>query len=244
MPPGTDSDLQVALLLGRLADAAEPLAPHELDRMTAFAIASAPRSSVASPRRHGRRGRSVAVALAAAVLMVASGASAYVLMNDSDVPDGLQTAINSVFAQQRCVGADEAITLVQEQLTGLGLSSWAVQARPGATGTRCVAAGLDLTHEQVVLIPIERPAVVEAMAAIEAHLKSACLGEDEARAFVGSVLEGLGVTNWSISTNGPVAYPIGEEDSLHAHVADGCTVWSLSGHGADGGLVIYLTPPA
>lgn len=182
--------------------------------------------------------------IAAAVLMVATGATAFVLTNDSGVPDGLQAAIRTVFAERRCVGANEATGLIQDQLSGLGLSEWAVEARPGASGTRCVIAALDSAHEQVILLPVEAPAVVDAMGAVQDRLISECLTEDEARAFVGSVLDGLGVTEWSISTDGPFGVPVGQEDAVRAHVADGCTVWSGSGHDDGGALVIYLTPSA
>lgn len=244
MPQHADlDDRQAARLLGLLADAASPLETDELRRMAGLAMASAQASETGSHRRPTRRRWVVGAAMAAAILMIATGATAIVLTNDSSVPDGLQAAIRSVFAERRCVGADEATGLMQDELSGLGLSEWTVAARPGASGTRCVIAALDSGHEQVVLLPVEAPAVVDAMGAIGDRLMSECLNEDEARAFVGSAMDGLGVTGWSIRTDGPVGFPIGEEDAVRSHLAAGCTVWSASGHDEGGALVIYLTPP-
>jgi len=230
MPQGADlDDMQATRLLGHLADAAKPLELGELERMTAFAVASARSPGAGSHRRPARRRWAAAVVLAAAIVMIATGATAYVLTKDSPVPDALQSAINTAFAGQRCVQADEATSLIQDRLSGLGLSEWTVEARPGATGTRCVIAGLDPTHEVVVLLPVEAPDVVDAMRTAGDRLMSECLSEDEARAFVGSLLDGLGVTGWSITTDGPVALPAGDEgDAVRAHLAAGCTVWSTT----------------
>lgn len=245
MPQHADmDDTQAAQLLGRLADAAGPLEPDELRRMTALAVVSARVSDTGSHRRPTRRRWVVGAAMAAAIVIIATGATAFVLTNDSGVPDGLQAAVRSVFAERRCVGADEATGLIQGELSGLGLSEWTVAARPGASGTRCVIAALDSGHEQVVLLPVEAPPVVDAMGAIADSLMTDCLNEDEARAFVGSVMDGLGVIGWSIRTDGPVGFPIGEEDAVRSHLDAGCTVWSGSGHDEGGALVIYLTPPA
>ncbi len=104
-------------------------------------------------------------------------------------------------------------------------------------------AALDSAHEQVILLPVEAPAVVDAIGAVRDRLMSECLTEVEARALVGSVLDGLGVSQWSIRTDGPFGVPLGQEDAVRAHLAGGCTVWSGSGHDDGGTLVIYLTPP-
>ena len=244
MPRDVDlDDRQVARLLDRLADAANPLEPDELAQMTAAAVADSHRPSATHRPRSGRR-RVAAVAIAAAFVMIATGATAYVLTKDSPVPDALQSAINTAFARQRCVQADEATSLIQDRLSRLGLSEWTVEARPGATGTRCVIAALDPTHESVVLLPVEAPDVVDAMQAARDRLMSECLSEDEARAFVGSLLDGLGVTGWSVVTDGGVAFPMGDEgDAVRAHLAAGCTVWSTTGHDDSGALIVYLTPP-
>lgn len=92
-------------------------------------------------------------------------------------------------------------------------------------------------------VPIEAPAIVDAMGEVEDRLLSECLTEGEARAFVGSVMDGLGITGWSVRIDGPVAFLVGQEDAIRAHMAAGCAVYSGSGHDDEGALVIYLTPP-
>ena len=237
----TDSE-QVARLLDRLADAADPLEPEELDRMTARAAGLGREATTPQLHERGSRRRWVIVAaFAAALLVVATGATAaHMVSKDSAVPDGLQGAINTVFAGHRCVQAEDATSLIQDRLSALGLAEWTVDARPGASGGRCVIAALDPGHAQVILLPVEAPTVVDAMHAIEARLMSDCMTEDEARAFVDSTMDSLGVGAWSIRTDGPMAFPTGQEKVVQAHMSAGCTVWSGSGHDDAGALVIYL----
>jgi len=233
---------QVARLLHQLADAADPLEPEELGRMavTATDHGREETSTLQLERRAGRRWVIVA-ATAAALLMVATGATAFMLTKDSRVPDGLQGALRAVFAGRQCVQAEEATSLLQDRMSALGLADWAVEARPGASGSRCVIAAIDSSHAQVILLPVEAPAVVDAMHAIGAQLMSECLNEDEARALVDSTMDSLGVDAWSIRTDGPLAVPIGQEETVQAHMFAGCTVSSGMGWDTAGSLVIYLS---
>jgi hypothetical protein len=243
MHRGIDLDeKQVGNLLGRLADAADAPTPKELHGMAAVAVSST--SPARGLRRTGvRRSRSrLVVAMAAALLMLGTGATAYVLTDDPSPPRGLEAAVTLLFPRGHCVGADEATSLIQEKLAGLGLSDWSVAATAGASGERCVVAGLDPTNHQVILVPVERPDVVNAMSAVRDRLMAECLNEDQARDLIGSVLSGLRVTNWSIRTDGPMAYPIGQGYAAQAHIAEGCTVMTSSGHDADGSPVFYISP--
>lgn len=243
MPRGSDLDeQQVGKLLGRLVDAADAPTSRELHRMAAVAMSSSgPARGVRRTPVRRSRSRLVA-AMAAGLLMLGTGAAAYVLTSDPPPPRGLEAAIWSLFPPSQCVGAGEATGLIQEKLAGLGLSDWSVAARAGASGERCVFAALDTTNRQVVLVPVESPDVVNAMNAVRDRLMAECLNEDQARDLIGSVLTGLGVTNWSIRTDGPISYPTGEGDATQAHIAEGCTVMGGLGHDADGSLVIYMSP--
>jgi len=244
MPRRIDLDEeQLGKLLGRLADAADAPTPKELHGMAAVAVSSAgPARGVRRTRVRRSRSRLV-VAVAAALLMLGTGATAHVahvLTDDPSPPRGLEAAVWSLFPRGHCVGADEATSLIRETLAGLGLSDWSVAATAGASGERCVVAGLG--NHQVILVPVESPDVVDAMSAVRDRLMAECLNEDRARDLIGSVLTGLGVTNWSIRTDGPMAYPAGEGDAVQAHIAEGCTVMTGSGHDADGSPVFGISP--
>lgn len=84
MPRDADlDDMQAAQLLGRLADAADALEPDELEGMTALAVASARSPGADSPGRPARGRWVAAVVIAAAVLMIATGATAFILTDQA-----------------------------------------------------------------------------------------------------------------------------------------------------------------
>jgi len=185
----------------------------------------------------------IVVAIAATLLMVATAATAaHVISKGAAVPDSLQNAVRTVFDGRGCVQADQATALLQDQLSTLDLTGWTIEARPGASGSRCVMGAILASQAQVILLPVEAPTVVDAMHAIEARLMADCMTEDEARAFVDSTMDGLGVTAWSIRTDGPIVFRNGQQEAVESHIASGCTVWGGSGHDDAGTLVINLTP--
>lgn len=243
MPQNVDlTDDQVERLLSRVADAAVPPTHAELHRLAALATTGG-RPAERDSRRRSRRGRLV-LAVAAALLLLGTGATAYVLTGDNNPPHRLQVAMTSLFSRQDCLSARDATALIQAELGRLELNDWTVVSRPGASGERCVIAGLDAANLEVVLLPVERPEVVDALHSISDRLMAECLSEDEARALIGSVLDGLGVSGWEIATDGPVGYPIGEREAVESHIAAGCAVMGGSGHDADGSLLIFITPTA
>jgi len=242
MPRRIDLDEeQVGKLLGRLADSADAPTPKELHEMAAVAVSSTgPTRGVRRTRVRRSRSRLV-VAMAAALLMLGAGATAHVLTGDPSPPRGLEAAVRLLFPRGHCVGADEATSLIRDKLAGLGLSDWSVAATAGVSGESCVAAGFVATERRIVLVPVSGPTVSTAMEGVAATLMNECLGKDQATELISSVLTGIGQTSFTISTDGPLAYPEEQEEAVRAHIASGCFVYSATGWGPDGQPIYYIS---
>ena len=201
-----------------------------------------PVSDSTTPR--SRRGRPVVVLLVAAALTIgATVAVAGVSLFDDETPPSLQGAIDDIFRGGRCVTGAEATLRISDDLAALGYNDWVIESRPGAEPDRCVVAGFVPTRKQVVLLPASGPTVAAAMQGVAATLMSECLNKDEATALVTSVLSGVGETDFTISTDGPLAYPSGQGDAVRSHIASGCFVYSAMGWDADGRPVYYISGP-
>lgn len=72
------------------------------------------------------------------------------------------------------------------------------------------------------------------MQGMSEQLMSQCLNKDQAVELTSSVLNSLGVSDFSIITDGPLAIPDGQEAAIRSHIASGCFVYSMSGWSADG----------
>jgi hypothetical protein len=84
-----------------------------------------------------------------------------------------------------------------------------------------------------------------AMDELAATLMERCHRRDEAIALMASELDRLGVGNWSIRTDGPLAVPVGQQDAVREHIAAGCYVYSgnQASKSGDGGRVFFLAGP-
>ncbi|MGZ4150308.1 MAG: hypothetical protein ACXVQJ_09735 [Actinomycetota bacterium] len=188
------------------------------------------------------RGRTLVVVLAAAVLVtVTTVALAGLPVFDDETPPPLQQSIEDIFAGGRCVTGAEATQRISEGLAALGYNDWVIESRPGAESDRCVVAGFVVTKKQVVLLPASGPTVSAAIQGVAATLMSECLSKDDAIALVTSVLSGIGQTDFTISTDGPVGYPLGQQDAVRSHIASGCVVYSATGWDANGRPVYYIS---
>lgn len=140
----------------------------------------------------------------------------------------------------RCVDIAEARTTIRGRLDALGFSNWVIETRDGAENSRCVTAAPAGDSHAVYLIPSMGGDVAKAMDRVAAELMRQCLRRDDAIAFVAAALNRAGATNWRIATDGPLMTPIGQEDAVHKHIADGCFVYSGSQSQSDGSRVFYL----
>jgi hypothetical protein len=165
-----------------------------------------------------------------AVVAIAGGATAVIASADSD--EDVQATIDAVFTGQGCVSPDAARDALASQLSADGLSGWTIESR--AAGANCVTAGPIEPEWTIVLLPVNGPDVSAAMEQVRAELMDKCLTEAEARAFVSQALKSAGVTDFEITTVGPLGYPVGQEDAVMKHLDEGCFIYSGSGHTADG----------
>lgn len=198
-------------------------------------------------RPHQRRGRRIAIVLAAAaVVMAAAVATAGGPTGDDSqqLAPELQGAVELVFSQGRCVTASDAVDGIRARIDALGYDDWAIESGEGVQTNGCVSAGFNTSQKTILLIPAGGPQVAEAMQRVAEELRSRCLGKAQATELVSSVLTGLGVTDWSIRTDGPLAYPIGQREAVQSHIDSGCFVYSGSGHGPGGQSTYYISGPA
>lgn len=93
------------------------------------------------------------------------------------------------------------------------------------------------------LLLAQRPEVAEAMQGVAEKLMTDCLGQGEASELISTTLRTLGVSDFSVRTDGPLAYPSGQGEAVRSHIAAGCFVYSGAGQGGDGGLVQYISGP-
>ena len=192
-----------------------------------------------------RQGVRFGVLLAAGLALMATTvatANAFVGDDSLRVRDA-ENAVGLVLGSGGCVTANDAAGRILAQLDARGYQDWAIERGNSAQPGGCVAAGLVASERLVVLIPVDRPEVVEAINGVAQELMSRCLGKEQATQLISSVLTGLGATNWGIRTDGPLAYPIGQEKAVRSHINAGCFVYSGSGHGSDGQPVYYLSGP-
>ena len=87
---------------------------------------------------------------------------------------------------------------------------------------------------KLILFPVQSPNVTDTMHGVQADLMNRCLDKDQAIQYVSSVLDAAGVTRFNVLTDGPFGFPLGQREEVEQHVADGCYVYSGSGHDAEG----------
>jgi hypothetical protein len=201
-------------------------------------------SGSARPSRRGRRGRTLLLLLAAAavVITVAAG-SALVVDRDPEVPPDLEQAVAALFRAGECTTPTQAEDGIRAATDALGYDDWSITSRPGVAADGCAAAGFIVSDRLIVLVPVNRPEVTDAMQGVAAEMMTRCLSKEQASGFIFSVLASVDVVGGSIRTDGPVAYPAGQEEAVRSHIASGCYVFSGSGHGADGQPIFYISGP-
>lgn len=201
--------------------------------------------SLHSRKPHPRRGRRYALVLAATLLMLAAGVAAAGVPfgGDPQPPVDLQEALSASFGGGECVAGSEAVDRIRASLDGLGYHDWAIASSAGVRPMGCVAPGFLTSDKLIVLVPVDGPEVAQAMQGVAEELMSRCLGKEEATEFVSSVLATVGVTDASIRTDGPFAYPVEQEEVVRSHVALGCFVYSGSGRGPGGEPIYYISGP-
>jgi hypothetical protein len=233
----TDFDERLQARLERL-DAAIPSA-----RLPTVSVADGRQADTARGRMpHRWPGRKAALGLAAAaVLAVASVATAQRVLFSDVPPPGLEAALEEIFTGSDCVTLADAKDAIHARLEAAGAADWEIRTQPGA-GAPCVAAGIVAEDHLIILLPSSGRVVAEAMERTAEELMRRCLGRDEAIRFVSSVLTSLGVTDFSVSADpwGPQGGPADQIEAYREHVAAGCFVYSGMGRDANGRAIYYL----
>ena len=203
------------------------------------------RSVEEGARSRSRRRSRLAIVLTVAVLLIGTGAAvAGVVLYTGETPPPLQNAIDDIFRGGACVTGADATQEINDALTTLRYSDWTIESRPGATADHCVVAGFVSSTRQIVLLPVSGPTLSAALQSLNTALLGACFGKEEATALVTSVLSAVGETDFTVSTDGPLAFPLGQGDAVRSHVASGCFVYSATGWDAEGRQVVYIIGPA
>jgi hypothetical protein len=172
---------------------------------------------------------------AAAILAVASVATAQRVLYP-DIPEPrLDAALAELFAQNDCMTEADALGPVRKTLDDMGYTDWTIEPRPGATEARCVVPGLWTSTHVVMLFPAPGRDVLDALEGVADELLRNCYGRTEAMALVSSVFTGLGVGDFSVHADpwGPHIAPIDLMDAYEQHVSEGCFVYSGIQNGRD-----------
>jgi len=179
---------------------------------------------------------SAAMIVAVGTVMAASNSP----MSDPTADeDRVLFALSKAFANDSCLPLQQAATRVREHLDASGFDAWSISWSTQLEDSACVTAAVAPADTEVVLIPT----AVNLAAANErilASLTAGCLSEDEARDLVVEVLATVGVTSYSIRTDGPIAYPSAQRELIAGRIAAGCVIFSGSGSDERGQPVIYL----
>ena len=195
-----------------------------------------------TPTRNANRRRflwfATLVASIAVVGVTAAGAVEHFTTDESTPNPGVATILGSEF-NGTCVTSEVAIADLTKSLQDSGFTSWHVKSEAHAGD--CVAGGLDPAASTVILFAVQSPDVTNITHGLQTDLMSRCLDKDQAIQYVSSVLGAAGVTRFSVLTDGPFSFPLGQEKEVEQHVADGCYVYSGSGHDAEGSPTYFLS---
>lgn len=75
------------------------------------------------------------------------------------------------------------------------------------------------------------------------RLMADCHTLEEATAVVAAAARANGTERWSVRTDGPFSYPVGQRDIVVDHVKNGCYVYSGAGWDGDGVPIFFLAGP-
>lgn len=148
------------------------------------------------------------------------------------VPEELAAVLAEVFDEQRCTSVGTAKRDLRQRLDAVGYVDWSIASEPNLPQDSCVSWSLKTSQRTVQLVSALSPEVSKAMQQVTYELiDRRCLGEDEAIAYVTSVLTRLGQANFEVRTDGPLGFPLDRVDEALAHVQAGC--WIYTGTGRD-----------
>ncbi len=216
----TDFDARLRRRLERL-DAAVPATPWT-------SVAETTRMRFAQSRARSRpRGRLVVLLAAAAVVLVTGAVGAQRIIYP-DVPEPqLEAALADIWNGRDCVPPAEAREAIQRAFDALGYRDWTISDRPGTDDSTCASAGVLSSLHEVQVMPGISMDIERAQDVIVDGLLSECMGRADAIQFVTSVLTTAGSDPFFVRADpwGPQGGPIDKFDAYRAHVDAGCFVY-------------------
>ena len=118
-----------------------------------------------------------------------------------------------------------------------------VTALLGTVAIAAVAAATVFSDTGPNIRPLTEEARIRIHAVTE-DLRSGCYDKGQADALVRTSLAGTGVSDgFLVRTDGPIAYPSGDEDVVRAHLGRGCFIYSGTGLDETGRRVFYISGP-
>jgi hypothetical protein len=183
--------------------------------------------------RAWRRGLALLAAAAAVTLSVAAAADRQTRHDarssyDSGIPVSLEASLDSVVTGRSCLKATEAEPLIRQSIDRAGYRGWSIVRGGGVQPTNCVSWGVSTADQRVVLIPVTRAEITEALQRVRHELFRTCLRKDDAVALVASALAGFGETDPHIRADGPIVLPDALGEAAQRHVDAGCFVYSFT----------------
>jgi len=174
-----------------------------------------------------RFGRLVSALTAAAVvtiiIMVAAGRER---QDDSGFPPNLEKALLQVIGDRSCLAPTDAERQFRVSLDRSGFSDWTISRERGVRSDGCVSAGVSTSDRRIVLIPVARLEVRQAMQRVTVELRRRCLGEDDAIEYIASVLRSMGEANPEIRSGAWIVIPEASAEAVQRHVDAGCFTYS------------------
>lgn len=189
-----------------------------------------------------RRTLRLSLSLVAAVVVALPLAVVAGIVPGSDEvppPADLEVGVAGLFAEDRCVGPEEAEQHIEALVADLGYVEWKVAHGTGAPTSECVGAGLDNQTRTVTLFMALAPQAREGLDAVREQLYRECYTRDEAVALVDAVLRDAGMEGYKIE-NGSLSVASDRADEIERHVENGCWVYSTTGWTADGTRLFWV----
>jgi hypothetical protein len=177
----------------------------------------------------------VAVCLAFAPQRSSQGAAGY------GAPVEIQTALEGIFREERCVTAKDARTEILSRASPSTFSNWTIADGTVLRPDQCVAARVEVEARRIALLPALSPIIRARMEEVTQALIRRCYSKDAAVGYVMRVLTGLGEEDFEVRTDGPLTAPVDQLEDVKARVSAGCWVYSGTGWNQRGHRYYYVS---
>jgi hypothetical protein len=169
---------------------------------------------------------------------------------DPSPPPALQAAADETLATllaetgQECAEAIRYEELLGARMGALGFAAWKIERSPGIADHSCVAFGIAVNQQTVLLVPALPGGLANDLRAVAEETYSRCMTQAEVEQAVRTAASrSRTVGTWKIASDSMVGGPINRLPSIVAHVKSGCFIYSGTGADADGVRLFYVVGP-